>query len=200
MLGNCSGLSTVDTVQCIQCPANTFSIRSGTNVSSCTPCPLGTFSDPGSPLCSQIVSGWPLNVDTKEYRGHGAYNTPVYTPKQGVKFETSAFLGISRSFMTLSGGQSDYFVVKEGSCAGFPLQDFSASAWVRIDRYAKSGFVGCFRTTPERAYGWFLGTTANGRSFIFVLSSEGAAGATIIADMSSQIVLGAWYDVLCSMP
>jgi hypothetical protein len=192
MQGNCSGLSTIDTVLCIPCPAKTFSIRSGTDVSSCIPCPQGTFSDPGSPLCARIVSGWPLNTDTKEYRGHGMYNTPAFTTKAGVRFTTAAVLGRSQSFVTLSGGQSDYIVVQEGSCSGFPLQDFSASVWVRVDEYAKSGFMGCFRTSATGADGWFLGTTANGRSFVFVLRSEGGDGATMIADLDTEIRLGNW--------
>ncbi len=200
MQGNCSGLSTVDTVECIPCPANTFSIRSGINVSSCIPCSEGTFSDPGSPLCAQITSGWPLNTNTKEYKGHGAFNTPAFTPRAGIKFETSTVLGLSRSFMTLSGGQLDYVVVQEGDCSVFPVKDFSASAWVRMDSYAKSGFIGCFRTNPTGADGWFLGTTADGQFLVFVLRGKGSDGATMIADMREEIKLGSWYVCLCPAP
>jgi hypothetical protein len=177
-------------------------MRSGTEISSCLQCPNGTFSDPGAASCAQILASWPMNDDSKTYRGEELFRAPAYTTQPGIGFTSDTVVNRTRRFMSLSGGKTDYVVVQQGDCAGLPLRDFSVSLWVRVDGteaggYGRTGLIGCFQSDPTGSGGWFLGTTANGRSFAFVMRSESAAVATLIADVNFVIELGTWCVCVC---
>ncbi len=189
MEGTCSGLDSTDTVECVPCPAGAYSLRAGQGVSSCIPCQNGTFSDPGSSLCAMPSSCWPLNVNGKAYRSDFGY---IGTSPAGILFQSDTALKRRHTFASLSGKMSDYITVQAGSCAGLPLQGFSASMWVRVDgEHTRSSFIGCFQKNNADYYGWTLGTTVDGRSFAFGLRA--ASTATLIADLQSLIELGTWY-------
>jgi hypothetical protein len=65
--GDCSGLESVEGVQCYPCPAGTYSERGGSGISSCVPCALDSFSDPGSASCVFATRAWPLNGNVNEF-------------------------------------------------------------------------------------------------------------------------------------
>ncbi len=202
MEGSCSGTGTVDEVECIACSASTYSTRSGQGISSCIPCPNGTFSDPGSPSCARILSCWPLNVDGNPYRGDGGYNSvSTFALGSRLTFQTEMMLNRSRTFASLAGGASDYVTVQDSNCVGLPMKDFTVSMWVRVDgirtgaeglKHVRSAFMGCFKKTTTELNGWFLGTSEDGFYFVFVLRSIGANYASVIADLDAMIQLGAW--------
>jgi hypothetical protein len=195
--GSCSGLGTVDTVLCIPCPAGTFSLGAGAGVSTCVPCQNGTFSDPGSSSCDRISSCWPFNTNGNVYRSDASAS--AYVPSAGISFQSDTVLSRRRSFVSFSGSTSSYSSAPDGGCSSLPLRELSVSLWVRIDgvQHARSGFIGCFKSSAAGGDGWLLGTTVDGKAFAFVMRSEGTAAASMIADMTSQIDLGTWYVSVC---
>jgi hypothetical protein len=203
--GSCSGLDTADSVVCISCPAGTYSAGTG-----CTPCTNGTFSDPESSSCARILSCWPFNANGNMYRSDGSVS--AYVPSSGILFQADVVLGRRRQFASLSGASSGYSLAPDGDCSNLPFRDLSVSLWVRVDgtqtganrvQRTRSGFIGCFKSSAAGGDGWLLGTTVDGKAFAFVLRSQGAAAAAMIADMTSEIVLGTWcvciYFVYCSV-
>jgi hypothetical protein len=119
-----------------------------------------------------------------------------------MSFQADVVLGRRRQFASLSGASSGYSTAPDGDCSNLPFRDLSVSLWVRVDgtqtgangvQRTRSGFIGCFKSGAGGVDGWLLGTTVEGRAFAFVLRSQGAAAATMISDMSSEIELGTWY-------
>jgi hypothetical protein len=192
----CTGLESFNVTQCYPCPAGTYSVRAGSGISSCVPCAVDSFSDPGSASCVFATRGWPLNSNINEYvdtRADASSGRPVPASvglvfMNNVQVQDRTHAGVVK----FDGVPSHHITVEEGGCSNLPLEAFSVSVWVRVDQLQRSGFIGCFDNDEDGALGWFLGTSASGASFAFALRSETAPTATLLTDLSATILTGRW--------